>query len=148
VGGGNDSAPVNIVPVRVVEATQTAIATASGSMSRMEIVLIGGERIIVGADVDASSLARVAKALSRRSSQFAGDDPVREVWSTSAAQSPERAPRPRRCGSDPIDARRPGRACALAMRPLYALIETHVLAAARLPGDDTTVPILAKGAAG
>jgi transposase len=36
-------------------------------------------------------------------------------------------------------------ACALALRPLYALIETHVLAAARLHGDDTTVPILAKG---
>jgi hypothetical protein len=32
----------------------------------MEIVLIGGERVIVGADVDASSLARVVKALSRR----------------------------------------------------------------------------------
>jgi hypothetical protein len=34
-------------------------------VGRMEIV-IGGERIIVGTDVDASSLARVAKALSRR----------------------------------------------------------------------------------
>ncbi|HET7888493.1 MAG TPA: transposase [Bradyrhizobium sp.] len=66
VGAGNDGAPVNIVPVRVVEATPTAIVTAPGSMGRMEIVLIGGERIIVGADVDASSLARVAKALSRR----------------------------------------------------------------------------------
>ena len=65
-GGGNDGEPVNIVPVRMVEATPTAIATAPGSMSRMEIVLVGGERIIVGADVDASSLARVAKALSQR----------------------------------------------------------------------------------
>jgi transposase len=63
-GGGNDEAPVNIVPVRVVEAT--AIATAPSSMGRMEIVLVGGERIVVGADVDASSLARVVKALSRR----------------------------------------------------------------------------------
>jgi transposase len=36
-------------------------------------------------------------------------------------------------------------ACALALRPLYALIEKHVLAAVRLHGDDTTVPILAKG---
>ena len=36
-------------------------------------------------------------------------------------------------------------ACALALRPLYALIETHVLGAERLHGDDTTVPILAKG---
>ena len=66
VGGGNDGAPVNIVPVRVVEATPSAIATAPSSMGRMEIVLNSGERIIVGADVDALSLARVAKALSRR----------------------------------------------------------------------------------
>ena len=29
--------------------------------------------------------------------------------------------------------------------PLYRLIEAHVLAAGRLHGDDTTVPILAKG---
>jgi transposase len=36
-------------------------------------------------------------------------------------------------------------ACAAAVRPLQALIERHVLAAERLHGDDTTVPILAKG---
>jgi transposase len=35
--------------------------------------------------------------------------------------------------------------CALLLRPLYALIEAHVLAAERVHGDDTTVPILAKG---
>ena len=32
-----------------------------------------------------------------------------------------------------------------ALRPLHALIEAHVLSAERLHGDDTTVPILAKG---
>jgi transposase len=36
-------------------------------------------------------------------------------------------------------------ACATALRPLHRLIEAHVLAAERLHGDDTTVPILAKG---
>ena len=36
-------------------------------------------------------------------------------------------------------------ACTTALRPLHALIERHVLAAERLHGDDTTVPILAKG---
>jgi transposase len=36
-------------------------------------------------------------------------------------------------------------ACATALQPLYALIERHVLAAERLHGDDTTVPILARG---
>ena len=34
--------------------------------SRMEIVLVGGERICFSADVDAAALARVVKALSRR----------------------------------------------------------------------------------
>lgn len=36
-------------------------------------------------------------------------------------------------------------ACAFALRPLHALIEAHVMGAERLHGDDTTVPILAKG---
>lgn len=34
-------------------------------------------------------------------------------------------------------------ACAAALRPIHQLIEAHVLAAGRLHGDDTTVPILA-----
>lgn len=29
--------------------------------------------------------------------------------------------------------------------PLYKLIEAHVLAATRIHGDDTTVPVMAKG---
>ncbi len=36
-------------------------------------------------------------------------------------------------------------ACTSILQPLHALIERHVLAAERLHGDDTTVPILAKG---
>ena len=47
-------------------APPTATAIAPGSMGRMGIVLVGGERIIVGADVDAGALARITKALSRR----------------------------------------------------------------------------------
>ncbi|CAA9525929.1 MAG: Mobile element protein [uncultured Sphingomonadaceae bacterium] len=35
-------------------------------------------------------------------------------------------------------------ACAAALRPLLLLIEAHVLAAERLHGDDTTVPVLAR----
>nr|QCL10265.1 transposase C of IS166 homeodomain protein [Rhizobium rhizogenes] len=38
-------------------------------------------------------------------------------------------------------------ACTAVLKPLYELIEAHVLAAERLHGDDTTVPILAKGKA-
>jgi transposase len=36
-------------------------------------------------------------------------------------------------------------ASAMVLRPLHALIEAHAMAADRLHGDDTTVPILAKG---
>jgi transposase len=36
-------------------------------------------------------------------------------------------------------------ACAVVLRPLYDLIRAHVLAAGRVHGDDTPVPVLAKG---
>lgn len=36
-------------------------------------------------------------------------------------------------------------ACAAALKSVHALIEAHVLAADRLHGDDTTMPILARG---
>jgi transposase len=36
-------------------------------------------------------------------------------------------------------------ACAAVLKPLLTLIETHVMAAGRLHGDDTSVPVLAKG---
>lgn len=36
-------------------------------------------------------------------------------------------------------------ACAATLRPLHELIKAHVLAAERVHGDDTTVPVLAKG---
>jgi transposase len=36
-----------------------------------------------------------------------------------------------------------GHACAT-LKPLHTLLERHVLAAKRLHGDDTTVPVLAK----
>jgi transposase len=35
--------------------------------------------------------------------------------------------------------------CTATLAPLMALIDQHVLAAARLHGDDTTVPVLARG---
>ena len=36
-------------------------------------------------------------------------------------------------------------ACAVALDPLFRLIEAHVMAAGRLHGDDTTVPVLVEG---
>ena len=44
-------------------AAPIALAAAAG---RMEIALVGGARIVVGADVDAGALARVLNVLSRR----------------------------------------------------------------------------------
>jgi transposase len=35
--------------------------------------------------------------------------------------------------------------CAMALEPIHALIKAHVLAGERLHGDDTTVPLLARG---
>ena len=36
-------------------------------------------------------------------------------------------------------------ACAIVLKPIHDLIAAHVLAAERIHGDDTTVPVLAKG---
>jgi len=36
-------------------------------------------------------------------------------------------------------------ACTFVLQPLLALLQAHVLAAERLHGDDTTVPVLARG---
>ena len=60
--------PVKLLPVTVAdaEAPRAAPVAASGPAGRMEIVLGGGERIIVGADVDSTALARVVKTLTRR----------------------------------------------------------------------------------
>ena len=59
--------PLALVPVRVEdERAPVAPAAAAEPVGRMEIVLAAGERILVGADVDAAALARVVKALSRR----------------------------------------------------------------------------------
>jgi transposase len=58
---------LKLLPVTVADEGVAATPIAPPAVAgRMEIVLIGGEWILVGADVDASSLARVVKALSRR----------------------------------------------------------------------------------
>ena len=61
----NRKAP-QLVPVTIAaEPVSSVPAVTSVPVGRMEIVLGAGERIIVGADVDATALARVIKALSR-----------------------------------------------------------------------------------
>jgi transposase len=58
---------LELVPVRVEgERAPGSPIAAPEPVGRMEIVLAAGERILVGADVDATALARVVKALSRR----------------------------------------------------------------------------------
>ena len=58
---------MSIVPVAIAAELSPAILPPSaGSNGRMEIVLCSGERVIVGADVEAAALARVIKALVRR----------------------------------------------------------------------------------
>ena len=60
--------PVKLVPVTVAEAETASVASVAAPepIGRMEIVLSGGERIIVGMDVDATALARVVRTLTRR----------------------------------------------------------------------------------
>lgn len=57
-----------LVPVTVAEAEtpNAASVAAPEPIGRMEIVLSGGERIIVGVDVDATALARVVRTLTRQ----------------------------------------------------------------------------------
>jgi transposase len=59
---------VELTPMLPVMLSSESVppATDEGSDGRMEIDLPTGERIIVGADVDATALARVLKALGRR----------------------------------------------------------------------------------
>ncbi|MFP4361533.1 MAG: IS66-like element accessory protein TnpA [Alphaproteobacteria bacterium] len=55
------------VPVRLRdEAPPAAASEVGGGAGRIEIVLAGGRRVVVGADVDAAALARVVDVLERR----------------------------------------------------------------------------------
>ncbi len=56
----------NIVPVVVASESLLADSPVSGASGRIEIVLAAGERVIVGADVEAAALATVIRVLSRR----------------------------------------------------------------------------------
>jgi len=59
-------AAANIVPVVVASERLPADSPVSGASGRIEIVLAAGERVIVGADVEAAALATVIRVLSRR----------------------------------------------------------------------------------
>jgi transposase len=57
---------VMFMPAAIAPEPALPEASASPLVGRIEIVLAGGDRVIVGADVDAAALARVVKVLSRR----------------------------------------------------------------------------------
>jgi len=58
---------MTLVPATITgESALTLPRVPRAEAGRMEIVLAGGARVLVGADVDAAALARVVKALSRR----------------------------------------------------------------------------------
>ena len=54
--------PAPILPVMIVADTK---ASGHGKLGQMEIVLTGGERILVWGDVETAALARVLKAMVR-----------------------------------------------------------------------------------
>jgi transposase len=56
--------PTQLLPVSI--ASEVMEERASESCGQMEILLCGGERIIVCSDVETAALSRVLKALSRR----------------------------------------------------------------------------------
>ncbi|HEY8125907.1 MULTISPECIES: IS66-like element accessory protein TnpA [Methylocystis] len=62
---GDASEQPAVLPVTITSTPAMALSSAPGTIGRMEIMLSMGERIVVGADVDASALARVVKALRR-----------------------------------------------------------------------------------
>jgi transposase len=56
--------PPAILPVTIAS-PPLALPAAPGATGRMEITLVCGEKIVVGADVETAALARVIKALRR-----------------------------------------------------------------------------------
>jgi transposase len=58
----NPNGPASILPVMIVAETA---ASGHGKPGQMEIILTGGERILVWADVETAALARVLKAMVR-----------------------------------------------------------------------------------
>jgi transposase len=59
-------APAAFVAAEIASEPSSAASATSSALGRMEVVLPGGARVIVGADVDAAALARVIKVVLRR----------------------------------------------------------------------------------
>jgi len=57
--------PPAILPVTIAPSAPLALPAAPEATGRMEITLSSGEKIVVGADVEVTALARVIKTLRR-----------------------------------------------------------------------------------
>jgi hypothetical protein len=64
VNGGGDA--VTFAPAAIFAGADPSVSPASSVAGRMEIVLAGGDRVIVGTDVGPTALARVLKILPRQ----------------------------------------------------------------------------------
>ena len=66
--GAEPAAPMELAPILPITIAPDTTAEYSdrGSNGQMEIVLAGGDRIIVWADVEMAALSRLLKALERR----------------------------------------------------------------------------------
>ena len=124
----------------ITETLEVDPAAVEGDPDGAGKVLVPGMREDHAA---AGAVPRDAARLCR--TEPAGHDPVREVRPASAAEPPKRTIRREGIDLSVSTLADQVGACTTALRPLHALIERHVLAAERLHGDDTTVPILAKG---
>jgi transposase len=62
-----DLQPKHLAPILpvMIEVDTAAAPSAHGSIGQMEIVLAGGDRIIVWADVETAALTRILKAVAR-----------------------------------------------------------------------------------
>jgi transposase-like protein len=58
-------APASFAAIEIAGEPSSAASAACVTAGRMEVAFPGGERVIVGADVDAAALARVIKVLRR-----------------------------------------------------------------------------------
>ncbi len=66
VAPGSENAVKFVAATIGAAATPVTLPALSVNAGRMEIVLAGGDRVIVGVDVDAAALTRVVKVLGRR----------------------------------------------------------------------------------
>jgi transposase len=60
---GDGESAIKFVPATITGGPSATLLAAAG---RMEIVLVTGDHVVVGADVDAAALTRVMKVLGRR----------------------------------------------------------------------------------